>query len=156
MRFAVGLLCFGFLLEGACASSQSPAPVGASSRADACSDFDLDVKKVWSEETKVNVQANLMGQWGGQLGTDVARERAQSVTTHMDQISQDWVMLRRSACLDHFERHVGTDAEYQARVDCLNRILARQRTVVTTLNSDAKQSAEAMSGLNGELEKCQS
>jgi hypothetical protein len=136
----------------ACGGSQKP---DANSTAnDQCSDFELDVKKVWSEETKVKVQADFMGQWGGTLGADVAQQRAQSVGTSMDRIAQDWVMLRRSVCMDHYKRGLGTDAEYQARVDCFNRVLSRQRMVLEQLNKDADAATTAMDGLNGELDSC--
>ena len=146
-------LCLACAYLPACGGSSTP-EANNTPPSDPCADFDLDVKKVWSEETKVNLRAELMGQWQGEFGADVAQERAQSVETKMDDISRDWVMLRRSACLDHFKRGLGTDAEYQARVDCFDRVLQHQRSALSELGRDAEAGAAAMDSLNQELATC--
>jgi hypothetical protein len=63
-------------------------------------------------------------------------------------------MLRRSACLDHFKRKVGTDAEYQARVSCFDRVLERQRSVQTELLQNADLGSKAADALNADLNGC--
>ncbi|HEU5076186.1 MAG TPA: hypothetical protein VFU02_18465 [Polyangiaceae bacterium] len=149
LRLTLCLLCAPL---AACGGSSTP---GANSAvADPCTDVDLDVKKVWSEETKVDLRAELMGQWGGELGTEVARQRAQSVETQMDDIARDWVMLRQSACLDHFKRGLGTDAEYQARVACFDSVLQHQRSALGALARDADAGVAALDDLNRELVTC--
>lgn len=131
-----------------------PEPSSTAQATDECSDFELDVQEVWSEESNTKVEADLMGQWQGQLGVDTAETRAREVVTKMDNIARDWVMLRRSVCLDHFKRGIGSASDYQARASCLDRILSRQRLVLTQLEHDADAGVAAMAGLESELQQC--
>ena len=151
-RFAIARLACAFFL-GACGGRGGPDSETGPSQ-DPCSDFDLDVRKVWSEQTKVEVRASIMDQWSAELGADVAAQQAQSVETSMDRIASDWVMLRRSACLDHFKRGIGSDGEYQAKVGCFDRVLQRQRTALGELGEGSAAGLAAIEGLNQELASC--
>lgn len=103
----------------ACGSSQ-PAP----DHGDPCADVELDVERVWSAQ----IRAEFLQQ-GGAIGG----EQRDAVATRMDDISRDWVMLRRSVCLDYFRRHVIDREQYAGRTDCLDRNLQAQRAAVSSL-----------------------
>lgn len=154
MQKSLGLLLGVWIACQACGGGDKPARSTADTAVDPCSDFELDIKKVWSDDTKVKVNASLMNQWGGSLGVDVARSKAESVTTNLDHIASDWVMLRRSACLDHFKRKIGSDAEYQTRVACFDRVLQRQRTVQTEILQNADLGSKSADALNADLNGC--
>ncbi|MCA9695343.1 MAG: hypothetical protein R3A51_15460 [Nannocystaceae bacterium] len=125
-----------------------------SPKTEACDDFELDVARSWNDQTRVSIKAQLLDRWGGELGVEAARQRAESVVTSMDQISADWVRLRRAACLDYFKRGLGTAEAYQARAGCLDRALERQRAVVTSLEGGDDAVLTALGGLSDELARC--
>lgn len=137
----------------ACGGAEAPAAEHPET-GDQCSDFELDVERVWSEQARVRVEAGVMNHWQGKLDTEVAEQRAHTLTTKMDDLARDWVMLRRSVCLDHFKRGLGTSEEYQAKAGCFDRLLARQRAVVAELQRDPDAGSSAMDGLNQELDRC--
>jgi hypothetical protein len=95
---------------------------------DPCADVELDVERVWSAE----IRAEVLGK-GGTVGGS-SRE---VVATKMDDLARDWVMVRRAVCRDHFERAVITKEQYVARTECLDAILAEQRTLVASLRQGA-------------------
>lgn len=133
----------------ACATSS--APTGA---ADTCADFELDVRRVWSQETKIKLEGKLLERWGGEGQIEIARERAQEVTTHMDRFARSWVMMRQSVCNDHFKRGL-LDAEgYRVRVACLDAALQRQNTLVQAMSGDGELAADALAALDQELQGC--
>jgi len=136
---------------GACAGSAPPSRNGTD---DPCADFELDVRRVWSDETKVNLRASLMDQWSSELDVHVAQEKAQEIETSMDRVAQDWVMLRRSACMDHFKRSVGTADDYRSRTVCFDRVLQRQRAAIEALARDAAAGRSALDAIGQELDSC--
>ena len=139
------------LLGVGCAHASSQRAGGADA---ACDDFQTDVEHVWNEQTKVNVRASLMDRWSGELGVDVARQQSESVASKMDRVAQDWVMLRRAACMDHFKRGVGSAEAYQARARCFDDVLQTQRNVLIGLQNGSVASVSDVSALDGVLDRC--
>jgi hypothetical protein len=129
------------LLAG-CGGTQDPGGGGD----DPCADVELDVKRVWSAE----IRAEVVG-YGGQIG-GMTREE---VATRMDDVSRDWAMLRRSACRDHFVRHLISAEDLAAKNRCLDGTLQKQRTLVESLRSpSAELSPDAMQSLSQDLDGC--
>ena len=77
-------------------------------------------------------------------------EERRALANKMDAISEDWVRLRRSVCLDHFKRKIISAEEYRSQVRCFDERLDRQRRLVTSLKSElteeARKLAESLSG----------
>jgi hypothetical protein len=153
---ALKILRWGGLLAwlgvAACGSSAPPEPQ-TGKEGDPCHDADIAGKRVWNDETRVNVKGQVM-QWGGEIGVDVAQARAEEITSSMDHLSDDWARMRKAVCKDHFTRHTLTKDEYQARVDCLDRLLTRQRTYLSSLSSPQADGGTQLAALNTELESC--
>jgi hypothetical protein len=122
--------------------------------ADRCADFELDVKRVWSQETKVRVEAKLLERWSGEGELEVARARAEEVGTRMDRFAQSWVMMRQAVCNDHFKRGLLSAEDYRARVKCLDGALQRQNTLVQAMSGGEELAADALAGLDQELQRC--
>jgi hypothetical protein len=116
----------------------------------ACRDFDLDVKKVWNAEVKLKVDAAVKNV-SGELGAS----RSEAVATQMDSVTRDWVMLKESACLDHFKRGILSAEEYKAKVDCFDAFLRRQREMLTALNAGDASVVDRLLADSGDLVKCQ-
>lgn len=127
-----------------CGGSSAPAESKADS--DPCADVELDVEKVWS----AGIRAEFLGKGG-----EIAGETRQAVATKLDALSRDWVMLRRSVCLDHFKRQVISQAAYASRAACLDQNLQRQRSLIAALDggSTADPGAQLQS-LSDEVGKC--
>jgi hypothetical protein len=121
--------------------------------ADPCFDADIAAKRVWNDETRVDVKAKVM-QWSGELGADVAQQKVEEVTNSMDRLTDDWARMRKAVCGDHFKRKTLDAAGYQKRVDCLDRLLSRQRTFLGSLSSPNAQLDAQLTGLNEELSTC--
>ena len=141
MRFI--LFCLLTFLYVACGSAQS----GGGD--DKCKDFDLDVKKVWNAEIKLKVDIAIK-QFGGEAGIGESEE----VTTQMDNVTRDWVMLRESACRDHFKRQLITAEEYKAKVSCFDAFLQTLRTMLTAIESGDSTAMEQALTASTELEQC--
>lgn len=118
-----------------------------------CHDADIAAKRVWNDEIRVQVRAQVM-EWGSEVGVDVAEERAVEVTSSMDRVTDDWARLRKAVCRDHFVRDTLTKAQYQARADCLDRLLTRQRTLLNSLGSPQSNLSEQLAGMTDELQSC--
>ncbi len=138
------------LLLAACGAQQP-----ASEDSDPCHDSDIAAKRVWNEETKVKVEGQVM-QWGGKVGVDVARARAEEVVSSMDRIADDWARMRRAVCKDHFVRKTLTVEAYQRRADCLDQLLARQRIFLSSLQQPSDDASEQISAIGKQLQTCQS
>jgi len=132
----------------ACATSRSRAP------ADPCGDFTLDVKKVWSQSTRVSVEGKLLERWGGEGQLEVARQRASAVITEMDRFGRSWVMMREAVCNDHFKRGLLDKDDYRVRVQCLDAALQRQNTLVQAMTGGGELASDALTGLDRELQQC--
>lgn len=101
-----------------------------------CDDFELDVQKFWNDETRIRLVASLENSWSGQADLQVAKKLSQTVATNLDQITSDWVMLRRSTCLDYTQRRTMDKDTYIHRVQCLDDVLVLQRTLATSLTGN--------------------
>ncbi len=132
----------------ACASS------GPGASKDPCADFDLDVKKVWTKDTRVSLEAKLLERWGGEAQMEVAKQRTEEVVTGMDRFARSWVMMRQASCNDHFKRDLLPTDQYQARVQCLDGALQRQYTFVQALSAGGELASDALAGLDQELQQC--
>ena len=122
---------------------------------DPCGDFELDVKKVWNDDVRVELGAKIL-EHGGDAEIEVRRAKVRSVETTMDAFSRDWVMLKRSACLDHFKRDMLTKEQYQSRSQCFDSLLTRQRTLVQAMMGDPSLGADALEEINRETTRCAS
>jgi hypothetical protein len=134
------LLIFGFLGTG-CGSSQH------GSSGDPCADVELDVERVWSAD----IRAEFLGK-GGSVGG----QTREVIATRLDDLSRDWVMERRSVCLDRYQRNAISQDAYVARTSCLDDRLAHQRTLVSTLTA-GKEGVDAsaeLAALSQETEQC--
>ena len=124
------------LVVGACAGSQK----GASGE-DPCADVPLDAEHVWSAE----IRAEFLGK-GGTL----AGQTREGVATKMDDLSRDWVMLRRSVCLDHFRRQVISREVYVVRARCLDENLQAQRAFIAAPDEGGAR----LQTLSDEIRRC--
>jgi hypothetical protein len=149
LLFAMGLVAGAPSCSG---SSESVRDPSADSN-DPCYDADITVKRVWNEEVKVKVRAQVM-QWGGDVGMDVAEEQALAITGSMDRLSDDWARMRKAVCNDHFRRRTLTQQEYQRRVDCLDRLLTRQRTFLSSLASPRADVGQQLAAIDEEVKTC--
>ncbi len=118
-----------------------------------CHDADIAAKRVWNDEIRVQVRAQVM-EWGSEVGVEVAEERAVEVASSMDRVTDDWARMRKAVCRDHFVRDTLTKAQYQTRADCLDRLLTRQRTLLNSLSSPQSNLSEQLTGITDELDTC--
>ena len=116
---------------------------------DPCGDFDLDVKKVWNAEIKLKVDIAIK-QFGGEAGIGESEE----IATQMDNITRDWVMLRESACRDHFKRQLITAEEYKAKVTCFDSFLQNVRMLVEALAGGDSPAVDKLLASSTELARC--
>jgi hypothetical protein len=149
-RFFGLFLISGLFCTAACGSPQSSTAEPAS---DPCYDADIAAKRVWNEETRVHVKAQVM-EWGGELGVDVATQKAEEITNSMDRLADDWARMRKAVCNDHFKRATITKEEYQSRADCLDELLTRQRNFLSSLSSPQVDVGAQLAQINGALEEC--
>jgi hypothetical protein len=136
-----------------CASSPTATQGPVAGKDDPCYDADIAAKRVWNEETRVQVKATVM-QWGGEIGVDTAKRQAEEITSSMDRVTDDWARMRKAVCKDHFTRATLSKAEYQQRADCLDRLLTRQRTFLNSLTSPQADVSKQLAGITQELESC--
>jgi hypothetical protein len=128
------------LFATACASSQ-PAATD-----DPCADVELDVERVWSASIKAEFLEH---------GGAIAGETREAVATKLDQVSRDWVMLRRSVCLDHFKRNVIDKDEYVSRTKCFDQTLEKQRALVSSFDSGSNtEGSSSVTALSHEIDQC--
>lgn len=137
----------------ACGGARSEPEAGASAADDPCFDADIAAKRVWNDETRVELKGQVM-QWSGELGADVAQQKLVEITNSMDRLTDDWARMRKAVCGDHFKRKTLDAAGYQKRVDCLDRLLSRQRTLLGSLSAPNADVSAQLSGLNEELGTC--
>ena len=125
-----------------CGGSKEP----AKSDQDPCADIELDAEHVWSAD----IRAEFMGK-----GAAIGGETRDSVATKLDNLSRDWVMLRRSVCLDHFKRRVISEPQYATRAACLDKSLQRQRSLIASLDSGASVDSKAeLQSISDEIDRC--
>lgn len=123
----------------------SPPPQGQAG-ADPCADVELDVEKMWG----AGIRAEFLGKGG-----EIAGETRQVVATKLDALSRDWVMLRRSVCLDHFKRQVISKDQYASRAACLDQTLQRQRSLIAALDAGSEPQPDAqLETLSDEIGRC--
>jgi tetratricopeptide (TPR) repeat protein len=118
-----------------------------------CEDFELDVKRVWSSQTKADVKAGII-EVGGEWGQAVSLE----VTTKLDALSRGWVMMKQSACRDHLIRKVLPAEAYNRISSCLNTVLVDQGTLLAIAHSPSRdaiaQMNETLRAIGDELQSC--
>lgn len=137
------LIAWVLVLLAACASSPPPPQ---SQAADPCADVELDVEKVWG----ASIRAEFLGKGG-----EIAGETRQAVATKLDALSRDWVMLRRSVCLDHFKRQVISKDQYASRAACLDQTLQRQRSLIAALDAGGEPQPDAqLESISDEIGRC--
>ena len=120
LRAWLSPISFAAALSACASSSSSTAQHGD----DPCADFEVEVEHWWS----ASIRAQALGN-GGELEL----EKRRGVVTKLDRISEDWVMMRTSACKDHYVRGLIDKQDYAARVRCFDDRLERQRTLATAL-----------------------
>jgi hypothetical protein len=123
------IICALLSTQAACVRADHATSGPKSSRADPCSDFDVQVEKYWSASIKAKAL-----QHAGALEL----EKRSGVVTKMDRISEDWVMMRTSVCKDHYVRALIDKDEYAARVRCFDDRLERQRTLAEALAGEGE------------------
>jgi hypothetical protein len=131
------------LLVMACGGKQS------GTNDDPCKDFDLDVQKVWNAEIKLKVDLAVK-----EIGGEAGVSEAEKVTTKMDTLTRDWVMLKESACQDHFKRQLITAEEYKQKAACFDAFLQQQRAVITALEGGDGAAIDKILEAQGELDPC--
>ena len=143
MKSVIALALLGVLIG--CASRAASAD-SAGGQADPCADVELDVEKVWS----ASLRAEFLGKGGA-----IAGETRQSVATKLDALSRDWVMLRRSVCLDYFKRQVISKQQYSGRAACLDQNLQRQRSLIASLDAGGDVQVESqLKSTSDEIGRC--
>jgi hypothetical protein len=136
-----------------CGATSKAAPQTTTADADPCADAESSTKRFWNESIKLQVEAQIL-EWKGTLGGQVARQKASEVTSSMDRITDDWARMRRSVCRDYTIRQSLGAGAYQRRVDCLDRLLSRQRTFVESLAQPSPDVSAQLASLNDELDAC--
>ena len=111
LKIALIVLLLAVLVSG-CGAKQS------SGVDDPCRDFDMDVKEVWNGEIKLRVDIAVK-----KLGGEVGALKAEELSTKMDNVTRDWVMLKESACNDHFKRKIISAEEYKDKAACFDAFL---------------------------------
>jgi hypothetical protein len=145
MRRVIWLGWLVLVLGGCGGSSQAPAEAGKPA-SDPCADVELDVEKIWS----ASIRAEFLGKGGA-----IAGETRQAVATKLDALSRDWVMLRRSVCLDHFKRQVITQQQYASRAACLDQNLQRQRSLIAALDAGGQVELDSeLKSVSDEIGQC--
>ena len=137
----VGIGCWLLSCGGGAAPAQP-----AKSDSDPCADVELDVEKVWG----ASIRAEFLGKGGA-----IAGETRQAVATKLDALSRDWVMLRRSVCLDYFKREVISKQQYSSRAACLDQNLQRQRTLIAALDAGSEAQPDSqLKAVSDEIGRC--
>ena len=149
--FLLSALGITFLV--ACGAPQAGPQEPTQGTSDPCYDADIAAKRVWNDETRVQVKAEVM-EWGTEIGVNVAQEKAVEITNSMDRLTDDWARMRKAVCKDHFTRQTLSKAEYQQRADCLDRLLMRQRTFLTSLSSPQMDMSEQLTAMTEEMNSC--
>jgi hypothetical protein len=123
------------------------------SNPDPCHDSDLAGKRVWNDETRLSVRARV-GLWSGEVGGEVVERTTLEITSAMDRIADDWARMRRSVCRDYLVRRTLDGAEYQTRVDCLDRTLVKERAFLAALEHPQVNVSTSLHGIESEMERC--
>ncbi len=118
-----------------------------------CEDFELDVTRVWSSETKAEISAGIVevgGEWGQRVVLDV--------TTRLDAVSRGWVLMKQSVCKDHLVRKTLPAEAYNRISSCLDTVLVRQSTLLAIAQSPSRDALSKMSetlrNIGDELHVC--
>ena len=139
-------MCVAWLVLCGCGGSSQPAAQAEKPPADPCADVELDVEKVWS----ASIRAEFLGKGGV-----IAGETREAVATKLDALSRDWVMLRRSVCLDHYKREVISKQQYASRAACLDQNLQRQRSLIAALDAGGEVKLEGeLKSVSDEIGRC--
>jgi hypothetical protein len=116
---------------------------------DPCSDFALDVEKVWNTDVRLKLDIAIK-----QFGAEGGVTQGEKVATQMDAVTRDWVMLRESACNDHLKRKLITAEEYRGKVACFDAFLERLRTMIAAIEAgDGTAVGDALAAPQ-ELDRC--
>lgn len=118
-----------------------------------CEDFELDVRRVWSSETKAEISAGIVGV-GGEWGQRVVLD----VTTRLDAVSRGWVLMKESVCKDHLVRKTLPAEAYNRIASCLDTVLVRQSTLLAIAQSPSRDAlskmSETLQNIGDELHWC--
>lgn len=139
LYFILMLICLG-----ACATTSNVVK-----NQDPCADFDLDVQKVWSVEAKAKVENGFL-KYGGEAGA----KQASQVISQMDNLTRDWVMLRKATCKDYFVRKLISQEDYKKRTACLDDSLNKSRTLITAFQSGDAAAINQLIKLASEIGNC--
>jgi tetratricopeptide (TPR) repeat protein len=124
------------LVGAACGTGRPPAAPPRTP----CDDFELDVERVWNDESRRDIRAGF-----GNIGASYTSRAAEAVITKLDAVSRDWVMLKKNACVDTVVRKVMPRETYVALAACYDSALARQRMVISVLgNADRNVAAKSL------------
>ncbi len=137
------LIIIGLLAAGCGAGSNGAAT------ADPCADFELDVKKVWNAEARIRLSAAMK-----EISAGGSAVKEEEVVTKMDDVTRDWVMLKQSACNDHFKRGLLSAEEYRKKADCFDAFLQHVRAMLTALEKGDGVAADGLMTAPGELDQC--
>jgi tetratricopeptide (TPR) repeat protein len=90
-----------------------------------CEDFELDVERIWSKQTRAQVKAGIV-----QLDASSGKTIAERVVTRMDAVTRDWVMMQQRCCIDTVVHKTMPAEVYTKITACLLTNLAQQRQIV--------------------------
>ena len=120
------------------AGCRPPEPPDAGAGA-ACEDFEFDVERVWSKESRTRVEAGLI-----EIDAAHGRVIAERVVTKMDAITRDWVMMQQQICKDTLVRKTMPEEVYTKISVCLLANLAQQRQLVTLASAARPEQVERL------------
>ena len=146
-RHLVLALSMGVTLASCKKNSTQPSPP------DKCADNTIAVTKKEREEVRAIIKAKVL-KWEAEAGGEVVRAKELEITNSMDRVLDDWARMRQAVCYDHFKREMITAEEYQTRVDCLNAILAQQRTFLQSLESPQADASAQLAEINNSITDC--
>lgn len=118
-------------------------------QADPCKDFDLDVQKIWNVSVKAKIEISMQ-----EIGGEVGASKAEQVITKMDNLTRDWIMLKESACRDHFKRQLITVEEYKQKANCFDAYLQQQRTLINSIEGGDSVAVNSLLDADGVPEQC--
>ncbi|MBN2343966.1 MAG: hypothetical protein JXX29_06935 [Deltaproteobacteria bacterium] len=115
-------------------------PTQRGTKSDVCDQFEVDIKKVWNAEVKLQVKAAAKTMFGGEAGV----QKSEEIATKMDLVTQDWVLLSKKACINHVQLEITTKEEYRKKTECLDKYLMLQRTLLLAIQNNQQAEVDSI------------
>ena len=123
-------------------SSESPVPV------EIC-DYREQATRVWN-----NTIRERLGLATKIVDGDFEAADAEKITAGLDQFTEDWISIRDWVCREYQTAEPRSESVYRAKVDCLQRALADQQAIITSIQNGETGLLSQLEALMGNLESC--